>query len=73
MRVNRAHQRRGHAFSLVTTLFWLYTFQPGRNMLVRGARAFMSLRSSTSKHTVTTRQASSELPRRKGDLGYLQI
>ena len=28
-----------NAFSLVVTLFWLYTLQPDRNMLVSGARA----------------------------------
>ena len=28
-----------NAFSLVATLFWLHRLQPGRNMLVSGARA----------------------------------
>ena len=27
------------AFSLVATLFWLYTLQPGRNMVVSGVRS----------------------------------
>ena len=62
-----------NAFSLVATLFWWHGLQPGRNMLVSGARRFMSLRGSTSGRTVPTRQASSEPPRRKDDLGNLQI
>ena len=63
----------GQRVPLVAALFWLYMLQPDRNMLVSGVLAVHVASESTSERTVTTRQASSELPRRDDDLGYLQI
>lgn len=55
-----------NVFPLAVTLFWLYMLQPGRNVLVGGADG-SPLRSSASGRTVTTRQTSSEQPRREDD------
>ena len=64
---------RAIAFQLVAALLWLYAFQPGGSVQVRGLQAVRPPRSARLECAVTTRQVPSDQPLSNLLTSHLQI